>query len=205
MTGPISEDLPVLPAVTVHEEDRLEHRRGLVQDLVTSVSVVVAWFTAAGLLGALLWVTVTPLPGFTRIAESGTMDEEQLAKQFSSSGWFLVIAVVGGLLSGLALMLLRRTSPPAVLVVLLALGGGLATLLMVQCGLAWGPDDPNAALATAPVGDVVPIQLKADAHGVYYAWSVAALLGAGLMLWGAESRANRRARRADHPVPVEQF
>ncbi|RYJ05462.1 MAG: hypothetical protein EON52_11445 [Actinomycetales bacterium] len=162
-------------------------RRGTVQDLLTSISVVTAWFTALGLLGALVWVKVTPLPGFTRVADNGTMDEEQLAKQFSANGWFLVIAVVAGLLSGLVLLLVRRRTLPAVMVVLVALGGGLATVLMVQCGLAWGPGDPNAALAVAQIGDVVPIQLKVDAKGVYYAWSVAALVGAAIATWLLES------------------
>lgn len=157
--------------------------RGTIQDLLTSISVVTAWFTAAGLLGALIWVKVTPLPGFTRVAAGGTMDEEQLAKQFSANGWFVVIAVVAGLLSGLVLMLVRRRTLPAVMVVLVALGGGLATVLMVQCGLAWGPGDPDAALAVAQIGDVVPIRLEVDAKGVYFAWSVAALLGAAIGTW----------------------
>lgn len=181
------------PPPTDLPEDQAERRRVLVQDALTSLGVVTAWFTAAGLLGALIWVEVTPLPGFTKILGNGTMDEEQLAKQFSANGWFLVIAVVGGLLSGLVLLLVRRHAQPVVMVMLVALGGGLATLLMVRCGLAWGPGDPNAALLKAEVGEVVPIRLEVDAKGVYFAWSAAALLGAALAQWLLDSREKRAA------------
>ena len=191
----MSADWQPLPQVTISEEDRINRQRELVQSVLSSVAVVVAWFTAAGLVGALVWVKVTDLPTFTRVADNGSMGEEQLGKQFAVSGWFLVIAVVGGLVSGLVLLLLRRSSPPLVLVPLVALGGGLATLLMVQCGLAWGPGDPNAALLKAPLGAEVPTQLKADVNAVFLAWSVAALLGAALSLWLQEARENARRRR----------
>jgi len=186
-----------LPQVTIDEQDRVAQQRELVQSLLTSLAVVVAWFTAAGLLGALVWLKVTDLPTFTRVADNGSMGEEQLGKQFAVSGWFLVIAVVGGLLSGLVILLLRRSSPPLVVVVLVGLGGGLATLLMVQCGLAWGPGDPNAALLKAPLGAEVPTRLQADVDAVFFAWSVAALLGAALSLWLQETRENSRRRRED--------
>jgi len=168
-----------------------------VQDLLASVAVVIGWFSALGLVGALIWVKVTPLPGFTRVAESGSMGEEELAKQFAINGWFLVIAASAGLLSGLALMLLRRTSPPLVMIVLVALGGGLATVVMLQGGLVWGPGDPNAGLAGAALGEVVPIQLKPDVDAVYFAWSIAALIGAAAAVWVLESRESRRARLAE--------
>lgn len=181
---------PVVPS----DDELAERRRAFVQDLLTNLSLITTWFAAAGVLGALVWVQVTPLPGFTRIGNSGSMDEEQLARQFASNGWFLVIAAVAGLLSGIVLLLLRRRSHPSVVVGLVALGGGLATLVMVRCGLAWGPDDPNVALSKAKLGEVVPIQLKVDAHGVYFAWSVAALVGAMISLWWLDSREKQRAQ-----------
>ncbi|MET3960377.1 hypothetical protein ABIE44_000311 [Marmoricola sp. OAE513] len=192
-SGPAFPDFP-----SVTEAEAAEQRRELITELVTSALVVLAWFAVAAVIGALIWVEVTPLPEFTRIATTGTMDEEQLAKQFSTNGWFTVIAAIGGLVSGLALLLLRRKSPVA-MVGMVAVGGAVATLVMLQLGLAWGPGDPNVALGAAQIGDKVPVQLKPDAKAVYFAWSIAALLGAALALWLTESFANRRAELDQAP------
>lgn len=185
--------LPPLPQVTISNEERIERRRGILQEILTTLAIVVGWFTAAGAIGALVWVNVTTLPGYTRVAEGGSMDEVQMAKQFAINGWFLVIAVAGGLISGVALLLIRRRSP-VVTVVLVALGGGLATWLMLQCGLSWGPGDPKVALASAQLGDLVRIQLKPDARAVYFAWSIGALVGSAVAIWLLESRETSRAR-----------
>lgn len=184
---------PQLPHVTLSQEERLDQRRKLIEDVLVSTTVVTAWFSAVAMIGALVWVQVTTLPGFTWNGERGTMDELELSKQFSADGWFLVIAVVAGLFSGLILLLMRKSSP-ALMVGLIGLGGGLATWLMLACGLAWGPEDPNIGLAQASVGDVVPVQLQVDAQGIYYAWSIAALLGAAVAIWILEKREQRRNR-----------
>lgn len=188
-----SAELPSFGEVTISDGERTERIRAIVSELSTSLALVVGWFTAAGALGALIWVNVTTLPVYVRVAQGGSMDEEQLAKQFSINGWFLVIAVVGGLLSGLVLLLVRRGSP-VVMVVLVAFGSGLATWLMMSCGLAWGPGDPKVALASAQVGEVVPIQLKPDVDAVYFAWSIATLVGAALAIWILESRDTRETQ-----------
>jgi hypothetical protein len=187
-----------LPQVEPTDAEALARRREFIADLSTSVAVVAAWFTVLALVAALIWVKVTPLPEFTRTATNGSMDEEQLARQFATNGWFLVIAGASGLISGLVLLLLRRRSP-VVMVALVAAGGGLATLIMLQCGLAWGPGDPNVALGLAKFGQKVPVRLKPDVHAVYYIWSLTAMVGAVVALWILESVANRRARL--NPAP----
>lgn len=193
MTAPYGEPqpFPELPQVTIDESERLERHRAAVSELLTSVAVVVGWFAALGALGALVWLKVTTLPEYTLVVSNGqvagSMGEEELAKQFGANGWFLVIAVVGGLLSGVVLMLVRRASP-VVMVVLVGLGGALATFVMLQCGLAWGPEDYRAALARAQLGDSVPVQLKIDVNAAYYTWSIAALVGATLALWFLDAR-----------------
>lgn len=196
----VDQPRPPLPQVAPHDEDRRARQQALLREIGTSAALVALWFAAVGLVGALVWREVTPLPTFTRIGTTGSMDEEQLSHQFSINGWFLVIAVVGGLLSGVALLLIRRRSP-VVMVLLVALGGGLATLLMTQCGLAWGPADPSVALAHAQLGDKIPIRLEPDVNAVYFAWSIAALLGAAFALWVLDSAAGRKTRAAaDQPL-----
>ena len=165
-----------------------------VRDGLTTLSVVVAWFTVAALLGALVWWQVTPLAEYTRTRDNASMDEEQLAKQFGADGWFFVIAAVGGLVSGLVLALVRRRNP-VLLVLLLAVGGALATFVMVEVGRLLGPSDPSTVLASTPVGATVPLQLEVDAHGVWFVWSIAALVGAIIALWISESRETSRRQR----------
>jgi hypothetical protein len=167
----------------------------LVQDGLMSLSVVVAWFGIAALIGALIWWQVTPLAEFTRTADNAGMDEEQLAKQFSTDGWFFVIAAVGGLVSGLVLVLLRRRNP-ILMVLLVALGGAFATFVMLEFGLMLGPSDPTKVLPTTPVGGKVPLQLKPTAHGVWFVWSIAALAGGIVALWIAEAREDSRRQYA---------
>lgn len=165
---------------------------GRLRPALIDAAIVAWWFATLGLVGAIVWELVTPLAAFTRTADNGTMDEQELARQFGATGWFFVIAAVGGLVSGV-LLLLWRSRGPVLMVLLVALGGALATLVMVQVGLALGPADPQQVLPRVDVGDKVPLQLKADAYGVYFTWSIAALVGALTVLWGSESRRSMQA------------
>ncbi|MFL6155750.1 MAG: hypothetical protein ACJ72D_06665 [Marmoricola sp.] len=184
------------PAAPVGPTDDDRHRRR--QETVTSVFrdlvFVAAWFAVVAVVAAIVWSHVTPLPEFTRTADNGTMGEEELVKQFGTSGWFFVIAAVGGLVSGIALLLIRRRNPVA-MVILVCAGGFLATYVMLRLGLALGPENPNTSLAGAKVGAKVAVQLKPDVSGVYYVWSIAALLGSVVALWGRESSAEGRTAR----------
>ena len=103
------------------------------RDGLTSLSIVLAWFVTAALIGAVIWWQVTPLAEFTRTANNATMDEEQLAKQFSTDGWFITIAAAGGLLSGVLLVLLRRRNP-VLMVLFLAVGGALVGTGVIAAG-----------------------------------------------------------------------
>jgi len=159
-----------------------------------SDAVIVAWwFAVLGLIGAVVWELVTPLAEYTRTADNGTMGEEALAQQFSATGWFIVIAAVGGVLSGVVLLLWRRRNPVLV-VVLVTLGGALATLVMTQLGLVLGPANPSDVLPTVELGDKVPLQLEVEGAGVYFTWSIAALAGALGALLGFESRQEKQER-----------
>jgi len=144
--------------------------------------IVLVWFAAAGVLGAVVWWQVTTLPKVTKAGDSGTLAPEELVKQVQIDGWFFVIGAVGGLLSGVTLLLWRRRDPLA-MVVLVALGAGLASWLMIHVGLVLGPDAVRGALRGLPEGAKVPTQLKLHATGVAWIWPVAAVLGALVELW----------------------
>ncbi len=166
--------------------------RGL-RPALGDAAAVVGLFATLGVVGAVVWDLVTPLAEFTRTAENGTMDEEELARQFGATGWFFLIAAIGGFASGLVLLLWRRRNP-ILTVVLVAVGGAVATLVMVLVGLALGPSDPNDVLATVAVGDTVPLQLRVEGSGIYAVWSIAAMAGALAALLFFETREERAAR-----------
>jgi hypothetical protein len=162
--------------------------------LVTDVLVVLAWFVAAALLGALVWWQVTPLAEYTRTATDAAMGEDQLGRQVSADGWFFAIALIGGLVSGVALLALRRRDP-VVTVVLVTLGGVLAAWLMLRVGLWLGPANPKDVLDGVAVGGKVPLQLETHTTGVFLGWPIGALLGATVVLWGSDDRHPRDVDR----------
>lgn len=153
--------------------------------LVRDAGVVLAWFTAIGVIGAVVWWQLTPLAEFTRTATDAQMGEEDLGRQVSSDGWYFVIGAVAGLFSGITLLLLKRRDP-LLMVVLVALGGFLASWVMLWVGLWLGPPDPESVLPTVDVGDKVPLQLKLHASGIQLVWPVAALVGAIGVIWGVD-------------------
>lgn len=180
LAGPTPEDARIARAIA---------------DARTDVAVILGWFLAAALVGAVLWWQVTPLPVYTRTDGGGAMDAQQLAKQVSADGWFFVIAAIGGLVSGVVLTLWRRRDP-IVTVGLIALGGILATWVMLVVGKALGPEDPGVAFAGVPVGGTVPTQLGLESKGLWAVWAIAALLGALGVLFGTEQRDARAAHDA---------
>lgn len=148
-------------------------------------AVVAGWFAAAGLLGALVWWQVAPLPKVAKSGDSATLAPQELVRQVGIDGWFFVIAAVAGLVSGLVLLGWRHRDP-LLMVVLVVLGGALASWLMIHVGLALGPEREVVALRGRPDGAEVSMQLKLHAPGMAWIWPIAALLGALSDLWFLE-------------------
>lgn len=158
-----------------------------VRAILGDLSAVVTWFLVAAVIGALVWWQITPLPAYTRTGEAGILDEQQLARQVNSDGWFFVVAAVGGLISGIGLLSWRKRDP-LLMVVLVAVGGIFATWLMIETGLLLGPGDPGERLRTAKEGAKVALQLKVHAHALWVVWPSTALVGAIGVIWGTEDR-----------------
>ena len=149
---------------------------------LVDAGIVLVWFLAAGVIGALLWSRLVDLPTATRTQGGATMGPIELVKQVSVDGWFFVIAAVGGLLSGFALSLWRR-SDPILTVLLVILGAGLASYVMIRVGAALGPADPEVVLRSKPDGATALAQLKLQATGAAWVWPIAAALGSLFLLW----------------------
>jgi len=165
--------------------------------LVRDAGVVLAWFVALGLLGAVIWWQITPLAEYTRTATNAEMGEDQLGVEVAADGWFFVIATVGGLLSGITLLSLRRRDPVA-MVVLVTLGAGVASWLMLRVGLWLGPADPKHVLPGVAVGAKVPLQLEPQAMAVTLVWPIAALLGAVGVIWGLDTYVDKAPDDVDN-------
>ncbi len=156
--------------------------RGSLRIAAADALTTAVWFGVSGLLGALVWWQVAPLPTAVKIGDGASLEPTELIKQVGVDGWFFVIALVGGLLGGIVLMAWRRRHP-VLMVLLIVLGGILAAWLVIQLGLALGPGDELAALRDAPEGTTVETQLTLGARGMFWVWPTAAAMGALVQLW----------------------
>jgi hypothetical protein len=159
-------------------------RRG---DLVRDVTLVLGGMLLLGVVcGVLWWLLVDPAT-YTKLRDGGVMQEEDLAKQFSADGVYVVIAGVAGLASGV-LLTWWRARDVLLTSLLLVLGTVVAAVAMELTGHLLGPGDPGAALAAAKVGGRVPERLDVDAFTVYLAWPISALVGALVVLLNVTPR-----------------
>lgn len=159
-------------------------------------AVVIGVLLVLGLLCGLLWSQVVTSAEFTKVADGGAMEGDQLGNKFDADGWYVVIAVPAGLLAGLVLTA-RRSRDALVTSGLLVVGSVLAAAAMALTGYLMGPGDPRAALAVAKVGATVPERLDVDAFAVYLGWPVGVLAGALFVLLGRVPQADAARRHAD--------
>jgi hypothetical protein len=162
---------------------RRRRPRGALRD----VAVVLGGMLLLGVLCGVLWWLLVDPASYTKLSDGGVMQEEDLSKQFSADGVYVVIAAVTGLASGFALTWWRARDV-LLTSVLLVLGAVLAAVAMELTGHLLGPGDPGAALANAKVGGRVPERLDVDAFTVYLAWPISVLAGALVVLLNVAPR-----------------
>ena len=150
--------------------------------LLRDAAVVALWFVVLGVLGALVWWRAVDLPQATRTEAGVVVEPVELVKQVAADGWYVVLALVGGLLSGVVLLRWRRRDP-LLMVVLVVLGAGLAAVVMLRLGEWLGPPPETATLRGQPVGAMASLPLRLHAGGAAWTWPVASALGALVELW----------------------
>ena len=141
------------------------------------LAVTLVWFAVAGLLGAVAWWQLTPLPEATRTAQGTALTAVELTGEVAVDGWYVLVALVGGLLSALVLMAWRRRDP-VVMVVLVTAGALLAAVIVSRLGQVLGPADPEQVLSGRAEGAQAPVQLVLHATGAFWVWPLAAAFGA---------------------------
>jgi hypothetical protein len=170
--------------------DAAEGRDGTRGGLLTwsgplaDVAVVLGAFVLLGLASGVLWWLLVDPATFTKLKGGGTMSELQLGLEFSTDGWYAVIAAVCGIVFG-SLLTWWRSRDFLLTTVLVAVGSALAAAVMAVTGHLLGPADPKAVLAHAALGAHVPVQLDVAGKATYLVWPIAALIGALLVLWSS--------------------
>ncbi|GAW51423.1 MULTISPECIES: hypothetical protein [unclassified Nocardioides] len=186
------------PADELGAGERSGTRAALLQFLLA-----VAVIAALGALGAVVWNWVwTPPVGVVSDHQWLAEDEAGLRGQFSSTGWFVVVAGVAGLLGG-ALVALLLDRVPLLTLVAVVVGSVIATWLMIEVGSALGPPDPRHLALTAEEGTHLPADLTVSGaapgdlprglgflrYSPWIALPTGALVGLTLVFLGLSARA----------------
>lgn len=160
--------------------------------------VIVALFALAGLIGAFIWEWVWTAPyGLVDDHRWMAEDEAALQRQFSGTGWYVVVASVTGLCVG-ALVALFLDRVPLLTLAAVVVGSVLATFLMIRVGAALGPTDPQELAKHASDGTRLPGSLTLSEWSPWIAMPAGALVAVALVFIGLGPR--RHARAEDLPL-----
>ncbi|WGX94642.1 hypothetical protein [Nocardioides sp. L-11A] len=132
-----------------------------------------------------------------------------IARDFSGTATYVVIAFALAVLLGLVGGWIARHSPVAGVLAVLV-GAGLAALAMALLGESFSPPDPASLVASHQAGDVLPGHLHVAGWTPYLAWPVGAMLAylvlmvslpAGAAPGPANDRSERPAPPSAAPAP----
>lgn len=161
--------------------------------LVGQVVLVLAVFAAAGALTGVLWQWWWTPPDGVVVHHAWLQDENDLQGDFSGTGLYVLLALVGGLLVAAVLGLLVRGPEVVTLVAVLA-GSLLAGWLMLRVGTALGPQDPRVLAATTAAGTHLPGRLSVTGDSPWRMFPAGALVGLVVAFLGFSSRPGAGSR-----------
>lgn len=165
------------------------------------LGLVVVGLALVGVLAGVVWEWIwNPVIGVVVDHQWSPGSAIGLQQEFSSTGWYVVVAVVAGLLAGLGVGLLADRVPLLTLVAVVV-GSALAAWLMLVVGSALGPPDPAAAAHTADDGTRLPSDLSVSGKSPFLALPTGALLGMALVFIGLSPRAARPESSESAPEP----
>jgi hypothetical protein len=170
--------------------ERSRGRSGLVQ-LVLGVVLLAGIGALAGVVWDWVW---TPAVGVAVDHAWVAEDEAGLRGQFSSTGWFVVVASGAGLLGGVVVALLWDRIPLLTLLAVVV-GSVAGTWLMLQVGAALGPPDPEHLALAAKDGTHLRARLEVSGRSPWIALPVGALLGLLLVFFGSSAGSRRTSAK----------
>lgn len=158
-------------------------RSGLLQ-LVISLIL----FAAVAAVAAVVWEWVWTAPvGVVLDHHWVAADEAGLRRQFSGTGWFVVVATVAGVLTGgLVAGFLDRV--PLLTLAAVVAGSVLGTWVMLRLGAALGPPDPASLAASTANGTRLPDDLQVSGASAWVAMPAGGLVALALVFFGLTAR-----------------
>jgi len=131
---------------------------------VFDTGIVLVAFAAAGALCGLIWKSLWHPPPGVAYNHLWYLRAEGLPDDFSATGLYVVVAVVGGLLvAGAVALVVERDE--VVTTVAVVVGSVVAAWLMYVVGHRLGPPDPHVLAQTAENLDPIPSDLTVAGHG----------------------------------------
>ena len=178
-----------MPHVTEARSTRLTGEV-ILAGLRRSVIVVVA-FAAVGALAGVVWEWLWDPPIGFAYEHKWLPDLAAARAEFSSTGWYVLVASVAGLLTAAAVGVAFDRWELLTLGVVLA-GSALAAWVMLRVGQALGPPDAQAIAATADDGTKIPANLTVAGKSPFVAFPASALV-ALIVVFFAFTRRHRKA------------
>ena len=165
------------------------------------MAVTIAAFAAAGALSGWIWFQLWTPPSGVVVEKQWFLNppEAGLRGDFPGTGWYVVVALFGGLLLGAACAYLLDRSELATLVAV-AVGSALAAWLMLQVGEQLSPPDPDKLALTAKDGTELPGQLEVSRLSPKLSYPAGALLGLALVYLLTLGRNSRNDGSGREPV-----
>jgi hypothetical protein len=149
--------------------------------------VVVGIFAVVGVVAGVVWEWLwTPAVG-TAVQHTWQPNLDTVRGEFSSTGWYVVVASVAGLVTTAVVGLAFKQGEVVTLVAVVA-GSALAAWVMLRVGYSLGPGDPQAAAATAADGTPIPAELTVPGKSPFLAFPASALLALVVVFFGVVRR-----------------
>jgi hypothetical protein len=162
-----------MPLVT--DQRPTESTRGILRVGLRRTAIVIVVFAAVGVLAGVVWEWLWDAPVGFAYGHKWLPDLPAARAEFSSTGWYVVVAAVAGLLTAAAVGMAFDRWEVLTLAAVLA-GSALAAWVMLQVGQALGPPDAQAAAATAKDGTRIPADLTVAGKSPFVAFPASALV-----------------------------
>ena len=133
-------------------------------------------FAVAGVVAGFVWEALWTAPGGVAIESQWYLDNEGVQDDFSGTGVYVLVGLVGGLALGVVSALTARSNEVATLAAV-ALGSTAAAALMAVTGHALGPPDPRPLAEGEKDFTAIPADLRVVGRTPYAALPAGALTG----------------------------
>jgi hypothetical protein len=177
--------------------DRPSSRGGRSWRAVRDVVVVLVAFAVAGAVCGLLWESLWDAPPGVAYKHEWYLKPEGLPDDFSGTGLYVLVALVGGLVVA-AVVALALGRNELITMVAVLVGAALAAWVMYVVGHRLGPPDPRKLAETADDLAPLPSDLRVHGKAAFLAFPVGAVAGLALVYF---LFTRRSAPSPDHPLP----